>query len=127
MHDFLKKKSTQVIVWIVSALFAAYCIQGFIAMARQQNVGYLVRDMGFAADQLNKSQPGIKRAETFIARLKKMDTSSVPDDIKLAFQDYVSTFQQSVDALKAGRDTTILDADILKAQRKLAFCVKKYE
>ena len=127
MNAFLQKKSTQIILLVISVIFAVNCLYGFVGMARHEHVKYVAREVGAAVDQLNKNEPGIERAEMFVARLRKIDTDGVPADVKQALQDYISAVQQSIDALKAGRNTEQLDPLIAQAKQRFVVSIEKCE
>src|SRR5207244_8609024 len=84
-------------------------------------------DFGAALHQLQDSPPGIQRVETFVARLKAINTGKAPADVKQALQDYVVAVEKSVDAAKAGRSTVPYDSAIDQAKQKLADSVRQYD
>ena len=127
LNELSKRKSFQIAVGVFSIVFTAYCIHGFIDLVRQTHTRALERQFAAAVNRLQKSPPGIERAETFLITLKKIDPGYAPPEVKKALQDYIAAFQQSLDALKAGRDTAQYDPAIAKARERLIASVKKYD
>src|SRR4051812_11633239 len=112
LNELSKRKSFQIAYGIFSIAFAAYCIHGFIGLVRQAHTRALEREFAAAVNRLEKSPPGIDRAETFVSTLKKIDPGYAPPEVKKALHDYIAAFQQSLDALRAGRDTSQYDPAI---------------
>jgi hypothetical protein len=123
----MKKKSIQVLILVASLLLGAFSIHGFIGLVRQTHTRALERDFGAAVDKLQKSPPGVERAETFVQTLKAIDPGYAPAEIKQALHDYVAALEQSLAALKAGRDTTQYDPAIAEARERLIACVQKFD
>jgi hypothetical protein len=125
MSALLKRKSVQIGFLIFSVLLGAWSIYGFIGLVRQTHTRALEREFAAAVDQLEKSPPGIQRGETFIQTLKKIDPGYAPVEVKTALRDYIAALQQSLEALKAGRDTAQYDPAIAEARLRLIASVKK--
>jgi hypothetical protein len=122
---FLKGKAAHVGFFIFSVLLGIYSIHGIVSLGRQTHTRAVERELVAAADQLEKSPPGIHRAETFVRALKKIDPGQAPDKVRTALADYIAVLEQGLDALKAGRDTTQYDADIAKAKERLMDALKE--
>lgn len=123
----LKKRSLQLLVLIASLILGALSIHGFIGLVRQTHTRALEREFAAAVKELEKSPPGVERAETFVRNLKAINPGYAPPEVKQALQEYIVAFEQSLAALKAGQDTTRSDAAIAKAREKLLASVKKYD
>ena len=123
----MKKKSTLLLLLILSALIAVFCIQGFMGIVHQRRTRTVEGDFGAALHQLQESPPGVQRVETFVTRLKAIETGYAPAEVKQALQVYVAAVEQSVDAAKAGRDTAPYDPVIAEAKQKLVDSVRDYD
>lgn len=127
MNALLKRKSVRIVLCVASVLFGAYSIYGFVGLVRQTHTRALEREFASAVEQLQKSPPGIQRAETFVQTLRALDPGYAPSEVKTALHDYITASQQSIDALKAGRDTTQYDPAIAEARQRLIEYVRKYD
>ena len=67
------------------------------------------------------------RVETFVRALKAVNPGYAPQEVKQALQEYIAALNQSLTALKAGRDTREFDPAIAKAREKLLAAVQKYD
>jgi hypothetical protein len=123
----MKKKSKLILLLILSALVAIFCMQGFMGIVHEKHTRLVERDFGAALHQLQDSPPGVQRVETFVTRLKAINTGYVPTEVKQALQGYVAAVEQSVDAAKAGRDTAPYDPAIAQAKQKLTDSVREYD
>ena len=123
----LKKKSTRVLLPILFIVLAVFCAQGFIAAVHQTRTSAVERDFVAALAQLQNSPPGIGRVETFVARLRAIDTNHAPVEVKQALQNYASAIQQSVNAAKAGHGFASNDAAIAEARQGFVDAVREYD
>ena len=127
VNELFKRRSVQVAFCVLSLLFAAYSVYGLVGLARQAHTRALEREFAAAVKQLEKSPPGIERSETFVNTLKKIDPGYAPPEVKNALHDYIAALQQSLDALKAGRDTAQFDSAIATTRERLIASVRKYD
>ena len=127
MKELFKRKSVQVTIGVFSIVLAVSSVHGFIGLVRQTHTRALEREFAAAMNQWEKSAPGVERAQTFVNTLKKIDPGYAPAEVKKALQDYIAALQQSLDALKAGRDTAQFDPAIAEARERLIASVKKYD
>jgi hypothetical protein len=67
------------------------------------------------------------RAEDMLSRFKRIDLGYAPDDLKQAIHDYIAAFQQSLDAAKAGQDTSLPDKAMEEARLRMVSAIKKYD
>ena len=123
----MKKKSTLILLLILSVLVAVFCTQAFMGIIHQRRIRTVERDFGAALHQLQDSPPGVQRVETFVARLKAINTGHAPAEVKEALQNYVAAVEQSIDAAKAGHNTATYDPAIAEAKQKLADSVREYD
>jgi hypothetical protein len=126
-HPFLQRKSSQVVLLVVSVAFAAFCVHGFIDMVRQTHTRAVARDWSAAINESQKLPPGLGRAEDLLARLKRIDTGYAPDEFKHAIADYISALQGAFDASKGGRDTTQFDKAMAEARERMVAIAGKYD
>src|SRR5579859_6297656 len=112
VKGLFKRKSVQVGFCVLSLLFGAYSVYGFVGLVRQTHTRALEREFAAAVKQLEKSPPGVERAQKFVSSLKKIDPGYAPPEVKVALRDYITAFQQSLDALKTGRDAAQFDSAI---------------
>jgi len=99
-------------------------MHGMVGLGRQAHTRALVRELAAANKQLEKSPPGVERAEAYVRSLKKIDPGWAPEEVKTALNDYIAALQAGLDALKAGRDTTQYDPAIAKAKERLVASLK---
>jgi hypothetical protein len=125
--NLLKRKSARIAFAIFSILFSVYCIHGFVVLVRQMHTRDVAAEFVAANDQLQKSPPGVARAELFVKRLKAIDVEYAPPEMKQALQDYISGMEQGLEAMKAGRNTSQYDAEVADAKQRMIACVKKYD
>ncbi len=121
------KRLISALAIVASLAFSAFCIHGFVGMVRQTHTRGVAHDVGVAVAQLEKSPPGIERAETFLRALKRIDPGFAPDEVKTALKDYINAFEQGLVEMKAGRDTTQDDERIAQARERLIQAIKKYD
>jgi hypothetical protein len=78
-------------------------------------------------EEWEKCPPGVQRVETFVHALQKIEPGYAPVEVKTALHDYTAALEQSLEALKAGRDTAQYDPAIAEARERLLASVKKYD
>jgi hypothetical protein len=127
VNAILQKKSTQLLLLIFFVLLAVLSAQGFMGVVHQRSTGAIERDFVAALAQLEKSPPGIGRVETFVARLRAIDTNHAPTQVKQALHGYVFAVQQSVNAAKAGHDIAPYDATIAEARQRFIDAAHEYD
>ena len=123
----LKKKSTRILLPILFIVLTVFCAQVFFGAVRQTSTSAVERDFVAALAQLDKSPPGIGRVETFVAKLRAIDTNHAPVEVKKALQNYASAIQQSVSAAKAGHGVASNDAAIAEARQAFVDAVREYD
>jgi hypothetical protein len=123
----LKKKTARILLPILFVVLAVFCAQGLIGAVRQTRTSAVERDFVAALAQLQNSPPGIGRVETFVARLRAIDTNHAPVEVKQALQNYASAIQQSVNAAKAGHGIASNDAAIAEARQRFVDAAHEYD
>lgn len=119
INELLKKKSGQVGFLIFSILLGAWSIYGIAGLARESHTRALKQNLSAAMDELEKSPPGIQRAEAFLKKLRAIDPGYAPAEVKQALHDYISALEQALNAWKAGQTTERYDVDIEAAKKRL--------
>ena len=123
----MTKKSTRILVLVLSLLIAVFCIQVFVGFVHQACTRTVEAGFGAALHQLQESPPGPQRGRIFVARLKAINTDHAPAEVKRALQDYIAAVARSLDALTAGRAIAPYDPAIAEARQRLADSVREYD
>ena len=123
----MKRKSIQILMVVGSVLFSTYCISDFIRMARQKHTRDLSLELAAVIDGLDKIQAGLPRAEQFLTKLKAVDASRAPVEIRQALSDYIASLEGALDAMKSGRDTSSYDKPMAESKERLRESLGKYE
>jgi hypothetical protein len=123
----MTKKSTRILVMILSLLIAVLCIQVFVGFVHQACTKRVEVGFGAALHQLQESPPGPQRVKIFVARLKAINTDYAPAEVKQALQDYIVALERSLDALTVGRDIAPYDPAIAEAKQRLVDSVREYD
>jgi hypothetical protein len=105
----------------------AFCISGFIDMMHQTHTRGVASHFNAAVTQLEKSPPGVERAEKFVQDLKRIDPGYAPEEVKVALKAYIDGLEQGLVELRAGRDPKQFDGKIEVARTRLIQSVKKFE
>lgn len=124
--EIVRRKWGQVLLLIGSIAFAVYCIRDFASMARNSHTQALLHDMNRIMEDVSKLPPGIPRGEELLRRVKALDPGLAPVEVKHALQDYTAAMEGSLQAMKAGRDTTPYDAPMAAPKQRLADCFRKF-
>jgi hypothetical protein len=127
MSPLIQRKSTQGVVAILSIVMLPVVIWAWIGFVRQTHTRAVARDWGTALRENDKVPPGLGRAEDLLARLKRIDTGYAPDELKSAVHDYIADLEGSIEAAKAGHDTTSYDQAMDQAKQRLIAVAKKYD
>ncbi len=125
LNSLFKRRPFQIVLLLFNLAILVYCVHGFVGWTRQARLRALNKEFVAAADEMDKTPPGIHRAEVFLQRLKAIDTTGSPPAVKQALNDYISALQHGLDALKAGQDYQQYDAAIAAAQKALFRSVKE--
>ena len=121
------KKSTQILVLILFALIGTLGTQVYVGFVHRAGTRLVEIGFGDALRQLQESPPGPQRVETFVARLKAINTDHAPAEVKQTLQNYIAVVEQLLDALRAGRDITPYDRAIAEATQRLGDSVREYD
>ena len=123
----MQRNSTQVAAGILSVVMLPVFVWLWIGFVRQTHAQAVAREWGAAIEQSEKLPPGMGRAEDMLSRFKRIDLGYAPDDLKQAIHDYIADFQQSLDAAKAGQDTSLPDKAMEEARLRMVSAIKKYD
>jgi hypothetical protein len=121
----MTKKSTRILVLILSLLIAVFCIQVFVGFVYRAYTRTVEAGFGAALHQLQESPPGPQRAKVFVARLKAINTDHAPAEVKQALQDYIAAVERFLDALTAGRNIAPYNHAIAAANQRLSDFVRE--
>jgi hypothetical protein len=127
LKELLKKKSFRIVYFILSPLLSVILILGWVDFVRTTHARGVADDFNAAVKQLQDSPPGTERADVFLKRLKAIDTSYAPAEVKQALTNYISAIEQGLNATKTGQNTDKYDREIAEAKQKLVAAVKKWE
>ena len=126
-HPLFRNRSVQVLLVVFAIGLAAFCIYDFVGMVRLTRTKAVQRDFVTALQRMQSSPPGVERVDDFVRDLKAIKTDYAPEDVKSALRDYTDALEQSLNALKSGRDTSIYDPVIAHAKDKLIESVAKHD
>jgi hypothetical protein len=88
---------------IVGSLFTlSGTILLFAFMVQKSDAQAVAREIGTATQRMEKQLVGIKRAELFYSRLKKIDPRYAPATVKRALKDYIDALEQDSPISKPG-------------------------
>ena len=96
-------------------------------MIRQQHARYVEEDFVAATSDLQKSPPGIERAERFVQRLKAINTEYAPAEVKRALAEYATTMDQAITTAKHGNGATQYNQAIAQKKQALIEAIKQGE
>jgi len=126
LDALLKRKPVMILAGAAVLCFSVYCIRDFASMARNSHTQQLLSEMNAIAKDQEKLPPGMPRAEQFLRRVKALEPGLAPAEVKQALRDYTAALEGSLEAMKAGRETTQYDAAMADAKQRLAECFQKY-
>ena len=126
IDTLLKRKPIMILAATAVVCFSVYCIVDFGSMARRSHTQALLTDMNAIMQDVEKLPPGIPRGEQLVRKLKALDPGLAPEEAKQALRDYIAALDGSIEAMKAGCDTTQYDAPMADAKQRLADCFRKY-
>ncbi len=126
MNWILKNKFGKILLLIAATAFGIYSVIGIGKVGHQVEARNIEEDVGKAVEQLNNSQVGTQRLEVFIQKLKAVNTSTAPIDLKQALDDYIDSLQNALDAYKSGQSVTNYDQQIAEKKEVFSKILKKY-
>lgn len=127
LNELMKRKSYQIALIIFSLLLGAYTVCGLMNLVHQRDTREVTHDVNAAVDELQKSPPGVERAEVFVKRLKAIDPGYAPAEVKQALNNYILATEQGLNALKAGQDNRQTDDAMAEARDRLIESLKKWD
>ena len=89
---------------VLVAAAAAFGLYSYVGQVRQTRVRAIAQGIHAAFENPQKLPPGHERGQDALRRLKAIDTSYAPPEMKQALADYITIFQRSIDDMEAGRD-----------------------
>ena len=121
----MTKKSTRILLLILSLLIAVFCIQVLVGFVHRGCTRTVEADFGAALHQLQESSPGPQRAKVFVAKLKAINTDHAPAEVKQALQGYIAAVERFLDALTTGRNIAPYNRAIAAANQRLVDSVRE--
>jgi hypothetical protein len=91
---------------------------------RRANLYAVSQAIQAAVHESEKLPRGFERANDLLARLKRIDTDKVPEDMKRAVADYIAALGGAIDARKDGRDPKSYDAATAEAKERVIAAMK---
>ena len=123
---FLKRKSGKAFLAIAGVIALVYSLQGWGHLREMTHTRALDRDLKTALDASHSQPAGIAQLENFLVRLKRIDTGHAPAAVKEALADYIVALEAAIKAFRAGENLAPYDAEMEKAQKKLAAVVNDH-
>jgi hypothetical protein len=127
MKALLQRKSVRIGLGVGIILFNACMVYAWVEFVHQTHTRAIERDFARAVEQWEQAPPGVERVEKFVQALKKIDPGYAPAEVKSALRDYTSALEQSLGALRSGRDTSQYEKAMEEARQRLLASVKKYD
>src|SRR5688572_3749375 len=118
--------SKRVRIVLVLVVVLASVLVGVRGIVRHYHAGQVIRECMAATDALQKSPPGFERVDEFIRRIRAIDTRGAPDDLVAALHEHIDLLDQSIQAVREGKDHQQLDKQVAAAKERFATKVKKY-
>src|SRR5258706_11820322 len=106
IDTLLKRKPVMILAALAVVCFSVYCIVDFAPMARRNHTQTLLSEMNAVMRDVEKLPPGIPRGEQLVRKLKALDPGLAPAEVKQALRDYMDALDGSLQAMRAGRETT---------------------
>lgn len=86
----------------------------------------IANDVYSAVDTLQKSPPGIARANDFVNRLKAIDTSCAPDELKKALHDYIVAAEGILRSYESSNVLAATNTSMEVEKLKLITAIRKW-
>lgn len=86
---------------------------------RQAIIYAVAKDFAATLRESDKVPPGFGRAEDLLVRLKAIDISKAPEDMKRGVTDYIAALEGAIEAAKAGRETKSYDDAMTQAKQRI--------
>lgn len=125
--EMLNTRWGKIVFFIFSLSLGVYSFFGMRDLVRQTHTRAVEKEFTAAVVEMQKSPPGLERAETFLKKIKSIDPGLSPPEVKDALKDYISTIENGLDAIKAGRSTEHYDKAMADAKQRLVAAFKKWE
>ncbi len=127
MHALLRKKSTLVLLLVLCVVFFVFVWKSYQGAAQQNQTRSVAAAFGFAIHELQQTPPGIQRVETFLGRLKAIDTKNASPEVQKALGNYIAAVEPSLNAARSGRSIAPYDQQIAQAKQRLVDAVQDNE
>lgn len=127
MLSLLKRRSTVSLLLVLCLVFAIFVAKSYMGAVQQNRTRSVAAQFGFAIRELGQAPPGIKRVETFLVRLKTIDTKKAAPEVQQALRDYISNIAASLETARSGQSVARYDQPISQARKRLADAVRENE
>ncbi len=121
------KKSTRLLLLVLAAVFLAFVVRPYRGAVQENRTRRVAAEFGAALHELPQTSPGIARVETFMERLRAIDTKKAPPAVRQALEGYIAALTPSVHAARAGKTIVPYDKGIAQARQRLADAVRENE
>jgi hypothetical protein len=111
---------------LISAVVVVSILFGVRGILQQQHARRVIKECAAAGETLEKSPPGFERADTFIQRLRAIDTSAAPADLARAIHDYADAMERAIGAVKNGKESKQLDDEMAATKERFVAVMKNY-
>jgi hypothetical protein len=105
---------------------AAYGLYSFVGLIHKNHIRDIDRDIGAAFEDAQKLPPGHERGQDIVRRLKAINMDYAPPEMKQAVADYLTAFQQVLEATEAGHDASAAGKAMEDARDRMIVIEKKH-
>ena len=119
-------KLTRFIRVTVLIVAIGYGLYSFVGLIRKNRIRDIDREIGAAFKDAQKLPPGHERGQDIVRRLKAINTGYAPPEMKHAVVDYVTAFQDALQATEAGHDVSPASKAMGDSRDRMIAIEKKY-
>ena len=127
MPGSLRKRSTLILLLILGVVFAWFVVQSYSGAVEQNATRAVAAQFGFAMSELQKTPPGVGRVETFLVRLRAIDTTRAALEVREGLRDYIAALEPSLEGARHGQSVAPYDRAINRAKQRLVDAVRESE
>ena len=127
MRALFRKRSTWVLLLILCAVFAWFVVRSYRGAVQQNGTRAVAALFGHAIYEIQQAPPGIQRVETFLGRLKAIDSKKSPPEVQQALRNYIAAIEPSLQAARTGHSIAPYDHAIAQAKQRLVDVVRDNE
>ena len=127
MKQWMKSKPAIALAGIVVALYSVYCIRDFVRLSYRQSTRDLESRLAAVTNGFASTPYGISQNEEFLERIKAVDASHAPTEVRQALHDYIVAYQGALEATKEGRDASAYAQPMAETKERLRLALRKYD